>query len=152
MNALVQFLAVSSITPVLLTGANYLGSSSPVAVATPSEVVFGSHVRSKVVQYFDTLEGDRPGGALDSGEVEMAPGKVLAESERESLTDVPQELARVLPASQQQVGYHIAGSYLIAVDSRYKIVDSILIPAVHRTSAGDREMVHWMTRYAGVRR
>lgn len=150
MSPLLHFFAVSSFTAVLLSGANYLRSSSPVTVETSSAMVFGSHVRLKVVQYFDTLEDDRLGLTAGPGVTEVAPGKVLAESERKSLTDVPKELVRVLPECQQQAGYYIAGSYLIVVDSHYKILDSILIPALHRTLTNDREMVQWVPPLAGA--
>lgn len=152
MKSLLHFFAVSSFTAVLLTGASYLGSPLPGAVTTPSPVIFGSHIRSKVLQYFDTLEDDPAGLSPGFGQVKMTRGKVVTESERESLTDVPKELARVLPDCRQRVGYHLAGSYLIAVDSHYKILDSILIPAVHRTDARDLEIVQWMTHHAGGRR
>ncbi len=149
MNPFLNFLAVSSFTAALLTGASHFVSSSPDVVANPSAVEFTSHVRSKVVQYFDTLEDDPSGLPSGSGEPEMTPGRFLVESERESLTDVPMALARVLPDFQKQVNYHIAGRYLIAVDSRYKILDSILISAAHRTPPGDREMVQWATDHVG---
>ncbi len=152
MKPLLHFFAVSGFTAVMLIGASYFGSPLPVAAATPTTVIFGSHVRSKVLQYFDTLEEDRTGSSPGFGQAKMTRGKVVTKAERESLTEVPRELARVLPDSMQWVGYHLAGSYLIAVDSQYKILDSILIPAVQRTHVGDLEVIQWTTHHSGGRR
>lgn len=136
-----------------------LGISAPIVVARETEsrvarktstpVVFNAHDRSKVVQYFDTYQGDPFGlppacaAGMKVGEIPaswdstgIASGRIVPESERSLLVDAPVELARVLPRSQVEVCYYLAGGYLVAVDPGYKILDSVRIPTVRSDVGG----------------
>lgn len=109
-----------------------------------SQVVeFGSHARSKVVQYFDTYRTEPLGLPADCaarvkvGEIPAAwsntgirRGVMVRENERSALLEAPAELVRVLPADFQNVRYFLAGCNLVAVNGSYKVLDSIRIPTV----------------------
>jgi hypothetical protein len=60
----------------------------------------------------------------------IAPGLVIAEKERPLLVAAPPDLVKVLPAPASGVRYYVAGSNVVAVDSSYRVVDSISIPSV----------------------
>ena len=60
----------------------------------------------------------------------IAPGLVVQEKERPYLVEAPAELIDVLPPSTGGVRYYVAGSNVVAMDSTYKIVDSVHIPSV----------------------
>lgn len=104
---------------------------------------FGSHARSKVVQYFDTYQTDPLGLPADcAADVRpgrlpadwttgiMACGTVITEASRPALVEAPEELVRVLPADEAEVHYYLAGNHLVALDAGYKILDSVRIPTV----------------------
>lgn len=103
---------------------------------------FGSHVRTKVVQYFDTYQTDplglpegcaaRIGKAVPAGwtAAGIRRGSVIGAEERQALVDIPAELVRMLPADGSTVRYYLAGSQLVAVDANYKVLDTIPIPTV----------------------
>ncbi len=154
MNALLNlFSAVSFVCVVSLGTRNSETSTSPevsektaASVTRPASapaVVFNSHARSKVVQYFDTFRSDTQGlppalaGKIGMNEIptswqtsRISPGVVIRETERSLLVDVPQELVRVFSTHPQDFRYCMAGSNLVAVDKRYKIMDSIRIPTI----------------------
>lgn len=103
---------------------------------------FGSHARTKVIQYFDTYQTD-PLGLPDDCVVRMRKtvpaewatagigrGSVIGAEEREALVDIPAELVRMLPADDSTVRYYLAGSQLVAVDAGYKVLDTIPIPTL----------------------
>lgn len=104
---------------------------------------FNPEVRTKVVTYFDAYKtnphGLPPAWAAQVRVKELpaawrtsriAPGVVIQEKERAYLVDAPAELVRVLPAPASGVRYYVAGSNVVAVDSTYRIVDSVQIPTV----------------------
>ena len=111
------------------------------AFAAP--VVFNAHVRSKVVQYFDTyrsapfglppgcavrVDDQMPMGWENPG---IASGRVIPDSDRAFLMGVPIELVRMLAThSKTEVRYYLAGRSLVAVDSSYKVLDTVGIPTV----------------------
>lgn len=112
-------------------------------LAPSAATVFGSHVRSKVVQYFDTYRNEPlglPPGHAAAGHLGEIPvswnarglsrGGVLHEHERHGLVETSADIQRILPARQPEVRYYLAGRYLVAVDSDYRIVDFIRIPTV----------------------
>ncbi|MES2441018.1 MAG: hypothetical protein V4584_18280 [Verrucomicrobiota bacterium] len=115
---------------------------------------FGSHARSKVVQYFDTYRTDPLGlpaacaQQIKQREVpaswtsdEIRSGMVVKEGERPALVEAPAELVRVLPARQTSVRYFLAGINLVAVDDGYKVVDSVRIPTVRLSERGALQLV-----------
>lgn len=104
---------------------------------------FGPHVKTKVVQYFETYQADPMGlpegcaSRLRDGEVPagwtaagISRGTVIGEKDRHSLVEIPAELVRMLPADGATVRYFLAGSHLVAVDTSYKVLDTIPIPTV----------------------
>lgn len=110
---------------------------------------FNPEARTKVVTYFDAYKtsphGLPPAWAAQVRVKEVptawrtsriAPGVVIQEKERAYLVDAPAELVKVLPASTSGVRYYVAGSNVVAVDSSYRIVDSIQIPTVKLTVDG----------------
>lgn len=120
-------------------------SHRPALKATfAAPVVFNAHAQSKVVQYFDTYRSDSLGlppacaartqvneMPIAWGNAGIASGTVIPESERSFLVDVPVELVRVLAAqSEIEVRYYLAGRQLVAVDSDYKVLESVAIPTV----------------------
>lgn len=110
---------------------------------TKTTTTFRPEVRSKVVTFFETHKshphGLPPGLAtkIKIKEVPMAwrttrisPGMVIAEKERSYLVEAPPDLVEVLPAPSAGVRYYVAGSNVVAVDSGYRVVDSIQIPSI----------------------
>ncbi|MEO7100021.1 MAG: hypothetical protein ABI162_11710 [Luteolibacter sp.] len=151
--------SAASVLGLLAIAGSDLGISPPVGVARETHVVrmtgrpapkasfaapvvFNAYARSKVVQYFDTYRsepielpsGSEPrvgiGGMPAEWEgPEIVSGRVIPESERAFLVDVPVELVRVLAAqSQVVVRYYLAGNSLVAVDPGYKVMDVVRIP------------------------
>lgn len=110
---------------------------------------FNPEARTKVVTYFDAYKtsphGLPPAWAAQVQVKEVptawrttriAPGVVVQEKERGYLVDAPAELIKVLPAPGSGVRYYVAGSNVVAVDSSYRVVDSIQIPTVKLTVEG----------------
>ena len=117
---------------------------------TTTTTSFNPEARTKVVTYFDTHKGNPhglPPGWATRVKVKdvpaawrtsrIAPGVVVTESQRSYLVDAPPELVQVLPSPSTGVRYYVAGSNVVAVDSSYKIVDSIQIPTIKYTDDGD---------------
>lgn len=140
--ACVIAMAVSNIEPSVPGTTAIKTSGTATDGATGSDAI-STHARSKVLQYFDTYRADPFGLPAEcavrmrSGEIPDAwtnsafsSGTVIQENQRMALVEVPTELVRVLPARPQAIRYFLAGSNLVAVDSRYKVVDSIRIPTV----------------------
>lgn len=109
---------------------------------------FNPEARTKVVTYFDSYKtnpyGLPPGWTAKVHVKEIptawrttriAPGVIVSEKERSYLLDAPPELIKVLPAPTTGVRYYVAGSNVVAVDSSYKVVDSIQIPTIKYTDA-----------------
>ena len=107
---------------------------------------FNPEARTKVVTYFDAYKTNPhglPPGWVSKVKVKeipsswrttrIAPGLVVTEKERPYLMEAPPELIKVLPAPAGGVRYYVAGSNVVAVDSTYKVVDSIQIPSVKYT-------------------
>jgi hypothetical protein len=114
-----------------------------------TSTTFNPEARTKVVTYFDAYKtsphGLPPAWATQVRVKEVptawrttriAPGVVIQEKERGYLVDAPAELIKVLPAASSGVHYYVAGSNVVAVDSSYRIVDSIQIPTVKFTVDG----------------
>jgi hypothetical protein len=103
---------------------------------------FDPGVRTKVVTYFDAYKtspyGLPPAWASTvkvkeipaSWRSSIAPGLVISERERPMLVAAPPDLVKVLPAPASGVRYYVAGSNVVAVDSGYRVVDSISIPSI----------------------
>lgn len=154
MKILLNLCSIASLACVMALGADGLGLTSFARTENPkpeklSRVAytqevepFGSHVRSKVVQYFDTYQTDpqglpegcavRTGKAVPAGwtTAGIRRGSVIGAEERQALVDIPAELVRMLPADGSTVRYYLAGSQLVAVGADYKVLDSISIPTV----------------------
>lgn len=106
---------------------------------------FNPESRTKVVKYFDTYKteahGLPPAWATKVKVKEMpmtwrssiAPGLVIAEKERSYLVEAPSDLVSVLPTATSGVRYYVAGSNVVAVDSSYRVVDSVAIPSIKLT-------------------
>jgi hypothetical protein len=61
----------------------------------------------------------------------ITPGVVLQEEQREHLAEAPQDLVKILPSAPSGVKYYIAGSNVVAVETKsYRIVDSVQIPTI----------------------
>ncbi len=103
---------------------------------------FDPAIRTKVVTYFDaykTSPHGLPPAWVTTMKVKeipttwrstIAPGLVIAEKERPFLVAAPPDLVKVLPAPASGVRYYVAGSNVVAVDSSYRVVDSIAIPSI----------------------
>lgn len=165
MKAILNICCAASFACVLWLATSDFIPSSPAAVASNpagsgrgiaprKAAAFSSHVRSKVVQYFDTYRNDPLGlpaassASIEAGEIPAAwiasgirAGVVVQASERSALVEVPTEVVRILPARQPSIRYFLAGSNLVAVDPGYKVVDSIEIPTVGLPDAADPESV-----------
>ncbi len=118
-------------------------SAAGTTETTTTTTTFNPQARSGVVTYFETYKGNPHG--LPPGWVtkvkakdvpvawrtsRIAPGAVVTETQRSYLVDAPPELIKVLPAPSGGVRYYVAGSNVVAVDSSYKIVDSIQVPTI----------------------
>jgi hypothetical protein len=134
--------------------------------ASYDEVVFNSHARSKVVQYFDTFRADPMGlppacaARIKSKEIPapwensgIAPGVVVSESERSALVEAPAELVKVLSTrSQDDVRYYLAGSNLVATTAAFKVLDSVRIPTVRLPNGnGATDPPRWDRHVASAR-
>jgi hypothetical protein len=110
---------------------------------TTTTTTFSPEARTKVVTYFDTYKGNPHG--LPPGWVakikiknlptawrttRIEPGLVLQENQRSYLVAAPPELIKVLPSPGEGIRYYVAGSNVIAVDTKYKVVDSLHIPSI----------------------
>lgn len=117
---------------------------------TTTTQTFNPEARTKVVTYFDTYKSNPyglPPGWTTKVHVKeipatwrttrIAPGVVVTEKERAYLVDAPPELVQILPAPTTGVRYYVAGSNVVAVDSTYKVVDSVQIPTIKYTDDGD---------------
>lgn len=159
MKDILNICCASAFTGVVLIAVGQLDSASPSTAARSTKpvvsryapapmVALGSHARLKVVQYFDTYRTNPLGlppscaAAIKVEEIPeswttagIAPGKVVQVSERQALVEAPAELVRALPAGQPAVRYFLAGTNLVAVDSGYKVVDSIRLPRVRLSVA-----------------
>lgn len=104
---------------------------------------FNPEARTKVVTYFETYKSNPyglPPQWVTKFKVKeipvawrttrIAPGIVVQEKERPYLVEASPELVAVLPTPTGGVRYYVAGSNVVAVDTSYKIVDSIQIPSV----------------------
>jgi hypothetical protein len=111
---------------------------------TTTTTTFNPEARTKVVKFFETHKnsphGLPPGMAtrIKAKEIPMAcrtsritPGVVLQEEQREHLAEAPQDLVKILPSAPSGVKYYIAGSNVVAVETKsYRIVDSVQIPTI----------------------
>lgn len=109
-----------------------------------STLTFSPHVRSKVAQYFDTyrteLNGLPPSCVSGNYARQIPPtwlrswlpvGTRIEEQDRQALIDVPAELQKSLTAhSHKTIHYFLAGKNLVALDDRYRLMDSIWIPTI----------------------
>jgi hypothetical protein len=180
MKILLNLCCGASLAFVMALAANGLGLSSFDRTENPKDPrvkrvaytmqvePFGSHVKTKVIQYFDTYQTEPMGlpedcaNRLHSGEVPhewtvagLSRGMTIPESERGLLVEIPAELLRVLPAGKDAVAYYLAGSHLVAVDADYKVLDSIPIPTVRlgkqESTAGKIQLVRHMRHPGGNR-
>lgn len=107
---------------------------------------FTPNVQTKVVKYFDHYKSDPhglPPAWVTSVKIEkipatwkttrIVPGVTIQKAEREYLFKAPTDLVKLLPEPSDHVTYYVAGSNVVAVDSDYKVVDSIRIPTVKFT-------------------
>ena len=112
-------------------------------VESTTTTTFNPQARTKVVSYFDgykTSPHGLPPAWASKVKVEavptawrttrIAPGMVVTEDQRSYLVEAPADLVSVLPAATGGVRYYIAGSNVVAVDSKFKIVDSVQIPSI----------------------
>lgn len=120
-------------------------NSSETRTGANASATFNPEVRTKVLSYFDTHKshphGLPPGLAKkfvaeeipSAWRIGMQPGIEIKEELRTHLVEVPSDLQKFLPETQDNIRYYIAGSNVIAVDSDYSVVDSIQIPSVKYT-------------------
>jgi len=109
---------------------------------TTTVQTFNPEARTKVVTYFDHYKGNPHGLPPGFGKVEVkeipaawrttriAPGVVVSEPQRSYLVEAPADLVKVLPAPSAGIHYYVAGSNVVAVDTSYKVVDSVQIPSI----------------------
>ncbi len=98
--------------------------------------------RTKAVKYFDAYKGNPHGlppawaakvrvkDVPTAWRTSIAPGIVVQETDRSYLVEAPDDLISVLPAPRSGMRYYVAGSNIVAVDSNYRVVDSIPIPSI----------------------
>lgn len=140
--------AVADIVPSLPEGVAATKAGTAEGAAAGSDAT-GAHARSKVLQYFDTYRADPLGlpaecaARMRSGEIPgtwvnsaISSGTVIGGNQRTALVVVSEELVRMMPARKQAVRYFLAGSNLVALDSGYKVVESIRIPTVRLPEEG----------------
>ena len=134
----------------LFAAKNLEATAAPeVARSTTGSVAFDSYARTKIVQYLDTYRTDPmglPPGWTVSIQVNEIPaawcrsriaaGLVVSASERTYLMAAPAELIRMMPTDSQHLRYYIAGCNMVAVDQKYKIVDSLNIPTIRLLGEG----------------
>ena len=117
---------------------------------TRTETTFTPDSRGKIEKFFDSFKTHRHGlppgweGKIRVKDMPMAwrserikPGLVIQGNEREYLVAAPPELIKVLPEPTTGVRYYVAGSNVIAVDSNYRVVDSVQIPSIQFTDEKD---------------
>jgi hypothetical protein len=110
---------------------------------TTTTRTFNPDVEKRVVRYFDTYKTERYGlppavvTRVKAREIPSAwrttrigPGVVIQAKDRPYLLEAPPELVKVLPAPTEEVRYYVAGSNVVAVDRKYRIVDSVHIPSI----------------------
>lgn len=109
---------------------------------TTTTTTFSPEVKTKVVKYFDTYKTERyglPSAWVTKVKVKeipttwrttLAPGVVITEKERPLLMEAPADLISVLPPAPADVHYYVAGGNVVAVDSNYKVVESINVPTI----------------------
>jgi hypothetical protein len=158
MNAILNFCCVLSVVCLLSLVAGTVSDSDAPVTDVKSEkttnrrpsakpVVFNSHARAKAVQYFDTYRAEPYGlppacvalmnpieNPAEMAEVEVAVGKVVKDSERARLLEIPSDLARIFPNQPEGFRYCIAGSHLIVVDEGCRVMDLVRIPTIHPAS------------------
>ncbi len=118
---------------------------------TTTTTTFKPEVRTKVVTYFDAYKGNPHGlppgftGKVTVKEIpatwrssRIAPGVVVSKEQRSYLVEAPVDLVKVLPAPSAGVRYYVAGSNVVAVDTSYKVVDSVQIPTIKYTEDEDK--------------
>jgi hypothetical protein len=103
---------------------------------------FDPTVRTKVVTYFDAYKTSPyglPPAWVTTMKVKeipatwrrsLSPGIVITEKERPFLVAAPPDLVKVLPPPASGVRYYVAGSNVVAVDSSYRVVDSVPVPSI----------------------
>lgn len=124
--------------------------SGAVTETTTTTQTFNPEARTQVVTYFDrykTSPHGLPPGFVQKVQVKeiptawrttrISPGVVVSENQRSYLIAAPPELVKVLPAPSGGVRYYMAGSNVVAVDSSYKVVDSVQIPSIKYTEDED---------------
>jgi hypothetical protein len=117
---------------------------------TTTVQTFNPEARTKVITYFDHYKGNPhglPSGFVQKVQVKeiptawrttrIAPGVVVSEAQRSYLVEAPADLVKVLPAPSAGIRYYVAGSNVVAVDTSYKIVDSVQIPTIKYTEDDD---------------
>ena len=110
---------------------------------TETTTTFTPEARGRLERFFDSFKSHRHGlppgweGKIRVKEMPMTwrterikPGLVFPENEREYLVAAPPELIKVLPESTTGVRYYVAGSNVVAVDTKYRVVDSVQIPSI----------------------
>jgi len=125
-------------------------SASGAVTETTTTTTFNPEARTQVVTYFDAYKTNPyglPPGFVQKVKVKeipstwrttrIAPGVVVSEAQRPYLVSAPPELVKVLPAPTGGIRYYVAGSNVVAVDSSYKVVDSVQIPSIKYTENED---------------
>lgn len=126
-------------------------ASGAVTETKTTTTTFNPEARTKVVTYFDSYKSNPhglPPGFVQKVRVKeipsawrttrIAPGVVVSEEQRSYLVEAPADLVKVLPAPTAGVRYYVAGSNVVAVDTSYKIVDSVQIPSIKYTEDEDK--------------
>ena len=129
-------------------------ANGAVSETTTTTTNFNPEARTKVVTYFDSYKGNPhglPPGLVQKVSVKeiptawrttrIAPGVIVTEAQRPYLVAAPADLVKVLPTASSGVRYYVAGSNVVAVDSSYKIVDSVQIPTVKYTEDADEIVI-----------
>ncbi len=143
-------LAAQTTTTTETTEVRPVPGSPATTTETTTTTTFNPEARTKVVTYFDTYKTN-PHGLPPAWVTKVkgrkvpatwrtsriSPGVVVTEEQRSYLIDAPADLVQVLPPSSQGVRYYVAGSNVVAVDSSYKVVDSIQIPTIKYEDQGD---------------
>ncbi len=130
------------------------GAGGAVTETTTTTSSFNPEVRTNVVTYFDSYKGNPhglPPGFVQKVRVKeiptawtttrIDPGVVVTEAQRPYLVAAPADLVKVMPPPSSGVRYYVAGSNVVAVDSSYKIVDSVRIPTVKYTEDEDEIVI-----------
>jgi hypothetical protein len=125
-------------------------ATGAVTETTTTTQTFNPEARTKVVTHFETYKTNPyglPPGLAAKIQVKkippawrttrISPGVVVTEEHRPYLVEAPAEIVKVLPAPSTGVRYYVAGSNVVAVDSTYKVIDSVQIPSIKYTDDGD---------------